>query len=224
MRKLWAVKETDPVISVMRILAKGPHIVAVLSSDGRQLKGILSQGQIFQQISKQWIEFKRDVSVQTLRRLGFIKFPVKQISFQTTAHEAFGLMAKYQLSGLAVVNEEGKLVHNTSATDIKLWLKASESLEATIEDFLIAVRKDSHSSKEQFPVSSVDEKAGLAKMIAKLRVTKYHRMWIVDDDHKPSGVFAITDLFAFITDQTNLSMKKIITFLDTKVLFIVLFI
>jgi len=203
MRKFLAVKESDSVLSVMKIVGSGSHIVGVLSSDGKQLKSILSQGQIFQQIAKYWTDFKSDVSIPTIRKLGYVKFPVIQISYKTTAHEAFALMANHQLSGLAVVDEDGKLVHNTSATDIKLWLKASESLETTIEEFLVAVRKESHSSKVQFPVTSVDENAGLVKAINKLKATKYHRMWIVDEDHKPSGVFAITDLFAFLTNETK---------------------
>jgi len=203
MRKFWAVKESDTVLAMMKTVANGSHIVGVLSSDGKQLKSILSQGQIFQQIAKLWSDFKSDVSVETLKKLGYVKSPVVQISSKTPAHEAFALMANHQLSGLAVVDEHGKLVHNTSATDIKLWLKASESLEISIEDFLLAVRKDTHSSKNQSPVSTVDEKVGLAKMIGKLKASKYHRMWVIDGDQKPTGVFAITDLFSFITDETK---------------------
>jgi len=201
MRKFCEVKETEPMLSVMKILATGSHIVGVLSSDGKKLKTILSQGQIFQQLAKGWSQVKLDVSVPTLRKLGYIKFPVVQIPSTTPAHEAFDLMAKHQLSGLAVVDEDGVLVHNTSVTDIKLWLKSSGSLEITIEDFLVQVRKEANATKTQVAVSSVDENAGLVKVINKLKATKYHRMWIVDDEHKPSGVFALTDLFAFMTDE-----------------------
>jgi len=200
MRKFWAVKESDSVVAMMKIVATGSHIVGVLSSDGKQLKSILSQGQIFQQVAKLWTDFKSDVAIEPLKKLGFVKHPVIQIPAKTPAHEAFEIMANHQLSGLAVVDDKGKLVHNTSATDIKLWLKASESLESSIEDFLVAVRKDSHLSKTNFPVTSVEEKEGLVKMIGKLKATKYHRLWVVDKDHKPAGVFAITDLFSFVTD------------------------
>ncbi|ETO20048.1 hypothetical protein RFI_17173 [Reticulomyxa filosa] len=109
MRKFWAVKESDSVLSMLKIVAKGSHIVGVLSSDGKQLKSILSQGQVFQQISKLWTEFKEDVPVETLKKLGYVKSPVVSISSKTPAHEAFALMANHQLSGLAVVDEDGIL-------------------------------------------------------------------------------------------------------------------
>jgi len=161
----------------------------------------LSQGQIFQQLAKAWSQAKLDVSIPTMRKLGYVKSPVIQIPSSTLAHEAFEVMAKHQLSGLAVVDEDGMLVHNTSATDIKLWLKSSNSLESSIEDFLVTVRKESDATKTHVAVSSVEESAGVMKVINKLKATKYHRMWIVDGEHKPSGVFAITDLFAFMMEE-----------------------
>ncbi|ETO22390.1 hypothetical protein RFI_14809 [Reticulomyxa filosa] len=107
MRKFWAVKEGDPALSMLKIVAKGSHIVGVLSSDGKQLKSILSQGQIFHQISQKWTDFKADISVDVLKKAGYVKHPVVQISSKTPAHEAFALMANHQLSGLAVVDEKG---------------------------------------------------------------------------------------------------------------------
>ncbi len=41
----------------------------------------------------------------------------------------------------------------------------------------------------------------LRKVMDKLFVTHYHRVWITDHiTHKPAGVIALTDVFAFVSD------------------------
>ena len=111
-------------------------------------------------------------------------------------HSAFSLMSKLNLSGLAVVNEDGVLVHNTSATDIKLWLIASSTLEDTIEQFLISIRK--LSLTERYPITVCTLKDTFKRGVQKIQATKYHRLWIVDQNTKPIGVLALTDIFKFI--------------------------
>jgi len=205
MRKFRTVKNTDTLLSVAGVLAEGSHIVGVIDVEKNVLSGIITQGQLFQQIAKKWTEsIWNDESNQNaektllsdLAELKYITSPVKSIKSTVKAYDAFELMSKLDLSGLAVVNNDGVLIHNTSATDIKLWLIASSTLEDTIEQFLINIRK--LSLNEKYPITVCTLKDSLKRAVQKLQATKYHRLWIVDDETKPIGVLALTDIFRFI--------------------------
>jgi CBS domain-containing protein len=205
MRRFWGINEHESVFAAMRMMSCGPHILGVLNDAG-ELTTILSQGMLFAEISKRWTTLPCDISAKELVSMGIATTPVVCVGYNAAAHTVFELMAERGLSGVAIVDDDGKLVHNTSATDIKLWTLSSHSLDATIEDFLCEIRKHSSPRKVLFPVSSiteVEEHDGFQRLINKLRVTKYHRMWIVDAKHRPDGVVAISDVFKFVAGEAK---------------------
>ena len=51
-RSFRCVKQNDSLISVLIPFAKGSHIVGISSNDGSKLVGVLTQGQLFQQLAK----------------------------------------------------------------------------------------------------------------------------------------------------------------------------
>jgi len=205
MRAFRTVRGTDSLLDVAKVLAAGSHIVGVVDGadgDAKQSKlvGILSQGSLFQQVASLWMAGPlKEAAVPLLQELiesKYITSPVKSVSAKLSALSAFEQMSKLDLSGLAVVDDDGVLIHNTSATDIKLWLSASEKLNMSIEAFLIQIRKAS--LDERYPVTMCTAKDSLKRAIEKLKATKYHRMWIVDAEKKPIGVLALTDIFKFV--------------------------
>jgi len=205
MRSFETVKDSDSILDAIRVLSKGAHIVGVLSNEGKTLEGILTQGEVFQWVSQQWdiekmaqIEksYNLHLSTFTQEHIKVVTTPVISICCQMKAHEAFEKMGTSNVSGLAVVDKKGAIVHNTSATDIKLWLINSHTLDDTIEHFLITIRK--LSLLEKYPVTSCQMNDGLSRVVAKLQATKFHRIWVVDADRRPIGVCAITDLFRFL--------------------------
>jgi len=198
------VRVSDPIIVVLEVFAKGSHIVGVANDEGTKLLGIISQGQLFQEIAKKWT-FDADVTFAELTKAKYVTSPVISIRNTAKAYEAFEKMSTANLSGLAVVNEEGKIIHNTSATDIKLWLIASNTLDESIEQFLINVRK--MSLQDKYPITICTLKDGIKKAVAKLQATKYHRLWIVDQNGCPIGVLALTDIFRLIVED-HLAKKK----------------
>lgn len=85
--------------------------------------------------------FDADVKLSEMAKSKYVTSPVVTIRNTTKAYDAFEKMSTSNLSGLAVVDENGKVIHNTSATDIKLWLIHNEALETSIETFLSNIRK-----------------------------------------------------------------------------------
>jgi len=205
-----AVRYDDPAINIMRVLASGSHIVGICKGGEQdaQLMTICTQGQFYEsvcegawQLNQQGLEHPSvAVTLEELIKHKFAASPVKMVPADMQALEVFKRMSQNNLSGLAVVDEDGALVHNTSATDIKLWLKESHSLEDTIEEFLVKVRQQ-QKLKAKYPFTNCNLKDSLGKAMSKLQVTGYHRVWITDDEKKPVGVLALTDIFRFLVAQ-----------------------
>ena len=193
MRKFRTVKTDNNLLDVAQILTQGSHIVGVIDKDKNTLCGIITQGQLFKQVAikwgvgkpKQdakndddnndnnscWPKNKYKVELSQLLTLKYITSPVKSIKNTVKAYEAFELMSKLDLSGLAVIDNNDKLIHNTSATDIKLWLIASSTLEDSIEQFLINIRK--LSLNDRYPICFCTKDKDLRVAVEKLAVTGY---------------------------------------------------
>eukprot|EP01084_Bolivina_argentea_P065138 118751_1 len=206
-RPFRVVSKTDTLLQLCSIFALGSHVVGVINND-KKLIGVVTQGYFFQQISFLWI-FNHSCSLNKLFELSYIISPIKSVNRNIKAIEAFKIMNTSNLSGLAVINDNGVLIHNTSATDIKLWLlKGNQSLNDSIEIFLINIRN--LSLTERYPITVCGLNDPLKRAIQKLQATKYHRLWIVDKDTKPIGVLALTDVFKFIvaTNENNNNNNK----------------
>lgn len=205
MRKLVAVKEDASLFSLLKALSQGAHICAVLSKNGNELSTIVSQGTAFRCMYNQFIKVNKLGDTIRLESLfnKYITTKLITIKNNQTAYETFSLMANKNLSGLPVVDNSGKIVHNTSASDVKGWLGANKiiNLQENIEDFLINIRKQNKSKNTSYPVSFCKKDESFSKAINKLFATRYHRVWIVDDNTKPIGVLALTDIFRWIVTE-----------------------
>eukprot|EP01084_Bolivina_argentea_P080624 146028_1 len=197
LRPFDTVKKDDSMLTVAKILANGAHIVGVVNDEGNVV-GILNQREMFQLAHGLWTDPTNNCSLQELLESNIITSPIKSIKNTMSAYEAFLTMSDLKLSGLAVVNDEGILIHNTSSSDIKMWMTTGNgSLEEPIEEFLINIRKQPR-QQDKYPVSYCTTKQTLKRAFQKLYATGYHRLWIVDEDNCPIGVFALTDIFKFI--------------------------
>lgn len=103
-----------------------------------------------------------------------------------TVWEAVQLLQEKQVSALAVVNADGKLVANFSASDLR-GLKFSDfpSLLQSLDKFLPASSKNP---------KVVMEDVSLSHVLFSLSDNKIHRVWLVDSDKKPLGVISLTDI------------------------------
>mmetsp|Transcript_24520 Transcript_24520/g.80362 ORF Transcript_24520/g.80362 Transcript_24520/m.80362 type:complete len:157 (+) Transcript_24520:838-1308(+) len=111
-------------------------------------------------------------------------------------------------SALAVTDEDGSLVHNTSSRDIKQWVagpaeeggNAVDITDMTIEDFVVQVRQSKPSVKTCATVCSVHKESEVGHAVKLLLRTGYHHMWVVettDDGNIP--VCLLIDFLEFLT-------------------------
>lgn len=105
--------------------------------------------------------------------------------------QAFALMAKYQVSGVAIVDEDGRLLSNFSTTDFTRLMAVGNAPTIPAELFLPVhvslVRQAAQSHRCQAPVS-VRAHDTLGTVVKKMAVFRVHRVWVVDGNDKPIGV------------------------------------
>jgi len=122
-----------------------------------------------------------------------------------TASEAFTLLDDHRLSGIAVIDEDGKLIGNTSARDIKLAAidEGNIAMDMDILSYLAKVRQSVLKTKERYPSCHVHEDASIGHVIDLLARTGYHRVFVVDEDIRPIGVISVTDITIFATHDVE---------------------
>jgi len=111
------------------------------------------------------------------------------------------------VSGVAVVDSAGKLVGNTSAKDLKLFMldRGNLSLDQLIMEYLSAIRQR-ELVNEVHPSCSVTVSASIGHVIELMHATKYHRVFVVDPNMRPIGVLSVTDILRFAcADQATLN-------------------
>jgi len=195
------VELTSTLYDVGSILAKGLHRVPVVNKEGKCIY-IVSQSSIIEYLGRHLTDKElKEEGLQTVQDLGLAFKKVTSIDMNHLAVDAFGIMDKHRLSGIAVVDKQGRLIGNTSASDLKLFIldKGKLSLNVPILDYLANIRQRLSGVDIQHPCSSVKSDTPISRVIGKLVATHHHRTFVVDDSNHPVGVIALTDILKFAT-------------------------
>lgn len=190
------VKVDDSLLVVCEILAKGVHRVPVVDEHGTVVN-IISQSSIIQFINSHIKEANvKNELLKTINELHLGSKPVISVDKDTSAIETFRLMDNKKLSSLAVVDHDGRFVGNTSASDLKLFIKtlSVDLLHQPIMSYLNKIRQESIEIVS--PTISVSGKDTLAVLVGKMAATKVHKLFVADDvgGYKPDRVISITDI------------------------------
>jgi len=192
------VSSNDNLLKVCEILAKGVHRVPVVNDKG-EVTNIISQSSVISFLNKNATKFHHEL-VPTIHDLNIGSKPVFGVPKDTPTIETFRLMDNKKISGIAVVDENGRLVGNTSASDLKLFLKTPsiELLQMPIMNFLNKIRQESIDITA--PTITCKSSDTLALSIGKIFSTKVHRIFIADDEsgYKPIACLSITDILRYI--------------------------
>lgn len=182
------VKLTDTLESACKILTSGAHRVPVVNENGKVIN-IVSQSSI----NNFLLHHQSDEYFQhTVEQLHVGTSPVLLVMEDELALDTFAKMEQTGRSGIAVVDADGQLIGNTSGSDMKLFLKYHETLSQPIIDFLNKIRR--MDLKTRAPAFTCKSTETLAQVMAKISATKAHRVFVVDDHHKPIKVISITDI------------------------------
>jgi len=195
------VKETTSLFDVAKLLGGGLHRVPVVDKDGHCF-AIVSQSSLIQVFHKN----KDKITPDSEQTLEFLKIGIKKvvsINEETIALKAMQTLDEEKVSGLAIVDEDGMLIGQTSANDLKLFVldRGQLTMDLPILDYLSEIRQREASKKEKPGVVKVHTDVSLGRVIGLIAATKLHRVYLADKEGKPIGIISISDILHFVTDK-----------------------
>jgi len=190
------VLDTYSLFHVVELLAKerSLHRVPIVSAQ-RNLRNIITQSQIigFLHRRKELLgDFNNDKCIDIATK------PVVSVNAGRTAMDAFSEMMSRNVSGVAIVDNDGKLVGNLSLRDIKGVTsdgKLFERLYRSVGGFVAELRKDFEAKHGRPPAPVVvAEDATILAALEAIHKAEVHRVFVVDAQEKPIGVVALKDI------------------------------
>mmetsp|Transcript_14080 Transcript_14080/g.19592 ORF Transcript_14080/g.19592 Transcript_14080/m.19592 type:complete len:317 (-) Transcript_14080:111-1061(-) len=196
------LKKNAPVLDAINIFAK-TRVHRIPLVEGNQVVNILTQSAVIDWLAHH-IKVLDPISHKTVKELQIGYKEVIHVSPESRALEAFRMMVDHKVSSVAVVDQDGTLFTNLSAKDIKLVQPEAlfTKMYKTTLEFIQAVRAK---RLDTFAASiHCKESSTLKEIIERLAAAKIHRLYIVDDDHKPIGVLSLVDVMGAIIKELNL--------------------
>lgn len=168
------------------------HRLVVINDDGVILN-LVTQSRVVEFLAKNMnnIGDKLDMPVGEFYNQGV--FSVKE---DDMAIDAFKLMNANRISGVAIVDEEGKLKGNISNRDLKVISTDGSlfwRLFSKVKYFRMHARKESDQALPRGTVT-VTPQDTLRTVITKLIEDKIHRVYVIDQDRRPLGVISLRDV------------------------------
>jgi len=192
-----SISNTASLNELLTALSKA-HRVAVIN-DSKDIIGLITQSKMIEFLynrRSQWTDILH-------QRVHNLQKPVESINMKEFVIEGFKRIWEKQVSGIAVINDDGKLVSNLSASDL-LRIHTSPSgeiiheLYQPIKNFL-KIRED---IKDRVMMMDIPECKPIAvtasdtleTSIVKCMESRVHRVFIQDDKEKPVGVISLSDI------------------------------
>jgi CBS domain-containing protein len=199
------IKVGFSLLSAIELLAKEENLHRIpVVDDQRQLKGLVTQSHVIRFINQHINEVgpKKDKPVGEVE--GVLK-PVVCASVKDEALSAFQKMIRTNVSGIAVIDDSGRIVNNLSLRDLKAIAPDARlfwRLYQTLDAFLRRLKED-YEKKHNRPHSpqtvTVDDT--LETVVKKAAEHRIHRVFIINDQRQPIGVISLKDVLReFITD------------------------
>jgi len=178
------------------------HRVPILD-ENRKLVGLVTQSGVVDFLHKNMHLIGNKKEKPLSMCIGALR-NVYTITEQSQAIDAFRMMSTQGISGIAIVNNEGKLMGNISLRDLKAIGTDGRMfgrLFETIKNFMPKLRKD-YGDERPHRVVALKVTDTLQTAINMLAENNIHRVYIVDDSKKPIGVISLKDiLLNVITDH-----------------------
>jgi len=187
---LDVVSSNDSLLDVTKKMAAGQHRLAVV--DNNSLTNIISQSDLIRFLTTRALHINNKIG-KPLNQSGLSPLGVSSVRWDVLTIDAIRYMRDYKASGVPVVNLEGKIIANFSASDLLELDEKKFSLLATpVYEYLVRTRGSTTPPIVVRPFDTVET------MLLKCVVNSVHRVYIVDEDVKPIGVITLTDILAWI--------------------------
>eukprot|EP01125_Pyxidicula_operculata_P002488 TRINITY_DN12349_c0_g1_i1.p1 TRINITY_DN12349_c0_g1~~TRINITY_DN12349_c0_g1_i1.p1 ORF type:complete len:289 (-),score=57.76 TRINITY_DN12349_c0_g1_i1:97-963(-) len=181
---LWKTYGQDETLSSLADkMSSGIHRLLVAYNDEARL---LTQTDVVKYLYKHNVD--ENLTKKTLSELGMGQSTnVVTIKSSVTALAGFREIYNHKVTGIAVVDDHGKMVHTLSSSDVRVLTEENlKDLFLPVSDYL---KKYSERSSEIF----VGPQATLREAMAKLIEGRVHRVWVCEGN-VPLGVVTMSDI------------------------------
>jgi len=186
------IPEETNLIKVLQIVCHNfnLHRFPVTNTESK-LIGIVSQSQLVHFLEPHTSKF--DFGNSTIGQLGLgLEKVVVTVSENDSVMKAIQTLKEHKVTGIGVVNSNGQLIGNFSASDLKMFgigFKILNVASGTMKDFIAALQIPKHI---HYPVT-VTKAHTAQKVVSLIKETGVHRVYIVDDK-KPIGIISLVDI------------------------------
>jgi len=170
--------------------------------------GLLTQMDLVRFIAKNMMWFA-EIFERTLEEAGIAKGEreVLQVSPDTPTFVAFKQIYNAKIHGCAIVDENGKLVGNLSASNIKGINRSNfHVLTQPVSEFLA---RDKQRKWYDVPVSAKPYHK-MKEVILQFVSSKVHRIYITSDEGRPVGVVSLTDVLNVLNSQLSSQSRNLV--------------
>jgi 5'-AMP-activated protein kinase regulatory gamma subunit len=175
------------------------HRVPVID-DERQLMNLITQSQVIRFL-QQNLHLLGDKRLTPAKDMQGVMHQVFAINIRQRAIDAFQQLVEKAVTGVAVVDDTGKLKGNLSLRDLKAMSTDGRffwRLYQTVDNYLTKLKKEVKEGQRPKRVQSCKASDTLEHAINLLADHSIHRVYVVDDAKKPIGVVTLKDVLCEI--------------------------
>ena len=190
----------------LELLFSGIHRVIIVDPENRRrVVNVLAQSDLlkFLHTHSELIPMPKQLKSVGDQKLGTQTqsgFKLQSVAPEVTAREAFQKMKLTNCRALPIVQADGKLVSQISASDLSIIFNSSpvqlELLELGALEFVKKVRQVSGGDKDL--LIWVEPSTNTSGVLAKMVSENVHRVYITNNLIELRGVISITDLFQIL--------------------------
>jgi CBS domain-containing protein len=181
--------------TVIRIFSSGIRRIPILGENDEMISTI-SQSDVIRFLSEHLDTMQlRPAAQMDIGSLGLGKHACLSAKLSDSVLECLWCLSTNKVSAVALIDAEGRLAGNLSASDFRGITTANiDSLLLPAGEYL-----QLHNPKSLAPVS-VNLTTTFKQLVGEITTRRIHRVWVVDGEGRPQSVVSLTDLMhAFTT-------------------------
>jgi len=204
------VRQDTSVRDIIRLFSQGIHRVAVMDVADERLIGVLSQSDVMKFVLSNMDKFSGFKGDREMSKISFMTPTNNMVSVKDNipAIDAFLKMHENGISAISIVDNNNNLIGTLSASDLKMIDVQNDFniLIRPLREFTSDLRKAQKKS-ENFMVACPPNST-LRDAMKMMSGEHVHRIFVVDNNKKATGVVSLTDFFKDISQSVITPSSK----------------
>jgi len=175
------------------------HCIPITDTSGK-ITNVLSQSDVVRFVSKNVSLFFGSNASRVPSQFGFVKGlkATLKVDSKSMVLKAITTLYENKVTALAIVNDDGTLLGNFSASDLGTL---------TVENFSTKIKEpvSKFIDVEKQEVIAVSESTSMGDIVKILADKKIHRVWIIDAEERPVGLVSLSDIMKFLRSSATTS-------------------